>query len=197
MDRLPALIILVALLGCDEGKHKAGAEPPSRVNAAKTGVKQAATTAAFCDVHAPSDDKATAFQWPALEGGTVPPAAKSWRWVNIWATWCKPCIEEMPRLQQWQTKLAASGTQVELAFVSVDETAEAVTAYRTQHPEVPASTRLAESAKSAEWFQQLGLEGDPPIPIHVFVSPTGRVRCARSGGVREQDFALVEKLLSE
>ena len=46
------------------------------------------------------------------------------------------------------------------------------------------------------WFRDLGLIGDPPIPIHVFVDATNHVRCARAGGVREQDYAVVEKLLA-
>jgi len=33
--------------------------------------------------------------------------------------------------------------------------------------------------------------------IHIFVAPSGKVHCARAGGVREQDFAVVEKLFAE
>lgn len=25
--------------------------------------------------------------------------------INVWATWCKPCIEELPELQQFATEL--------------------------------------------------------------------------------------------
>jgi hypothetical protein len=76
----------------------------------------------------------------------------------------------------------------------VDENLADVTAFRQRHPEVPSSTRVAESAA---WFRELGLAGEPPIPIHVFVSPAGKIRCVRAGGVREQDYAVVEKLFTE
>jgi peroxiredoxin len=38
--------------------------------------------------------------------------------LNFWATWCPPCIEEMPSLDKFQRRLANSGVVV--AGVSVD-----------------------------------------------------------------------------
>src|SRR5436190_16752286 len=115
MDRLSALIVLAC--ACDNGGDKPSV-PASRVDVAKTSQRQGATVEAFCDVH-PSADKAAAFAWPASITN-APPAAKTWRWINVWATWCKPCVEEIPRLVRWKSKLAAAGRTVDLAFVSVD-----------------------------------------------------------------------------
>lgn len=39
--------------------------------------------------------------------------------LNFWATWCPPCIQEMPLLDQFQKKLKDSGVVV--LGVSVDE----------------------------------------------------------------------------
>ena len=36
--------------------------------------------------------------------------------INFWATWCVPCIEEMP----WLNKMVGQRKDVELIFVSVD-----------------------------------------------------------------------------
>jgi cytochrome c biogenesis protein CcmG, thiol:disulfide interchange protein DsbE len=38
--------------------------------------------------------------------------------LNIWATWCPPCREEMPSMERLQKKLA--GTDFRIAAVSVD-----------------------------------------------------------------------------
>ena len=62
---------------------------------------------------------------------------------------------------------------------------------------VLASTRLADPDKQGDWYVSLGLDAGAPVPIHVFVEPSGHVRCARAGGVREGDFAAIEKLFSE
>ena len=131
---------------------------------------------------------------PKLVGGTLAESTGTWRWINIWATWCKPCIEEMPRLAKWREKL---GVKYELAFVSVDENEADLAEFRKANPQTPASPRLADPAKQADWYVSLGLDGGAPVPIHIFVEPSGHVRCARAGGVREQDFAAIEKLFSQ
>jgi thiol-disulfide isomerase/thioredoxin len=191
MDRLSALIALAAL-GCDKTDAP---PPPSRVEGAAGAQKKQANTDAFCDVH-PAGDSGPALTFPPLAGGASPPAAQAghWRWVNVWATWCKPCVEEMPRLTRWREKLTGGGHPIDLVFVSVDESDADVAAFRKDHADTPPSVRLADVTpeKQAAWFTALGLDAGPPIPIHVFVSPRGH-----AAGVREQDFAAIEKLLGE
>ena len=184
---------------CADKKPAEGGDPPSRANTAKTATRQGTTAEAFCDAHFPAG-KGPALQWPAMAppgGGPAPPAlpTSGWRWINVWATWCKPCIEEMPRLRAWRDKLTAAGKPFELAFVSIDESDAEVAEFRKAHADAPPSVRLAEPAKSTAWFRELGLTGEPPIPVHFFVDPAGRVRCARAGAVREKDYEAIEKLL--
>lgn len=181
---------VLALAACG---NEAKEPPASRVDGAKVGAKQLATVEAFCDYLAKDDASGPAMSWPQLVAGEIAPAAaKGWRWLNVWATWCKPCVEELPRLGRWRPKLAG----VELTFVSIDEKQEDIDAFHKLHADAPASLRVADPEKINAWLAQLGLDGSPPIPIHVFISPTGHVRCARAGSVREQDFGVVQKLLS-
>lgn len=203
MDRLSALtwctvvVAAAAAAGCEERKQTSTGDPPSRVNASKTGTQKRASTEAFCDIYFPPG-KGPVLSWPALAGGgAAPKAPTGWRWVNVWATWCKPCVEEMPRLGTWRDRFAAAGKPFELVFVSVDETDAEIADFRKLHPDAPPSLRLADPSKMTTWFRDLGLIGDPPIPIHVFADATNHVRCARAGSVREQDYATVEKLLAQ
>jgi peroxiredoxin len=39
--------------------------------------------------------------------------------LNFWATWCPPCVEEMPSLDEFQKRLASSGVVV--LGISVDK----------------------------------------------------------------------------
>lgn len=190
MDRLSALIIAVALVGCEEhgGEHPvAGRTDTTKV------AQKAVSTDAFCDVQF-AGTSGPMFTVPPLTGGTVAASAPGWRWINVWATWCKPCVEEMARLATWRTKLGAS---YELAFISIDDNEADLAAFRQEHANAPAPVRLASTAKQAEWLASLGLDGGAPVPIHIFVEPHGHVRCARAGGVRETDFAAIQKLLAE
>lgn len=180
MDRLSALTLL-ALLSCDKGGRQE--EPASRTNAAKVITKKT-DVAAFCD-----KQPKTPFAAPPLAAGALEPA-KTWRWINVWATYCKPCIEEMPRLVKWQAKMG-----FDLQFISVDEDAQDIDAFRKLHPETPETKQLKPDTQGA-WFTQLGLDGAAPIPVHVFIDSENVVRCVRAGGVREQDLAAVEALFA-
>ena len=73
---------------------------------------------------------APGFALPNLEGATV--SLDELRGhvvlVNFWATWCKPCEDEMPAMQQLYATLQAEG--FELLAVSVDDDASLVEAFR-------------------------------------------------------------------
>ena len=196
MDRLPALIAIVGLAlapACDQK----GEEPPagSRADVGKAGARPRASAEGFCDKIYASPEQAPAFLLPPLATGTAPAApAGHWRWVNVWATWCKPCVEEMPRLERWRQQLARAGKKLDVVYLSVDENDEVTAKFHAAHPDIPKGVR-AEAKAVPAWFQSLGLDAQAPIPVHIWVDPSGRTRCIRAGGVREPDYATVEKLL--
>jgi cytochrome c biogenesis protein CcmG, thiol:disulfide interchange protein DsbE len=43
--------------------------------------------------------------------------------LNFWATWCAPCVEEMPSLVEMQRRMKAKGITVLAVSVDVDESA--------------------------------------------------------------------------
>jgi peroxiredoxin len=64
---------------------------------------------------------APAFRLPALAGGEVDLAATRGKAVllNFWATWCPPCVAEMPSLERLHRALGPEGLVV--LTVSTDE----------------------------------------------------------------------------
>ncbi len=43
--------------------------------------------------------------------------------LNFWATWCPPCVEEMPSLVEMQRRMKAKGVTVVAVSMDVDEKA--------------------------------------------------------------------------
>ena len=65
--------------------------------------------------------EAPTFRLPTLDGGAVDLAALRGKVlvVNFWATWCPPCVEEMPSLEKLHRVLGPEGLVV--LGVSADE----------------------------------------------------------------------------
>ena len=70
------------------------------------------------------------FELPLLDGGSISLEKLRGRVVvlNFWATWCKPCEDEMPAMQRLHAALA--GLEFELVAVSVDASRDDVAKYR-------------------------------------------------------------------
>lgn len=58
--------------------------------------------------------------------------------LNFWATWCPPCIEEVPSLNQFQRKFAGSGVVV--VAVSIDKNPQK---YRSFLSKIPVAFQTA------------------------------------------------------
>jgi thiol-disulfide isomerase/thioredoxin len=184
----------IALLACGESGAAAPPPPKSRFEAVTAKTPSGDALAGFCDVRAePGQGKP--FKLPPLEAGATFAAQQGPLWVNLWATWCKPCVEEMPMIGNWQKQLEGQGKRVDVRFVSVDETPELVQTFRAQHPSLPASVRLAEAAALGPLVAELGLDSGAGLPIHVFVEPSARVRCVRAGAITDSHYAIVSSLL--
>lgn len=185
-----SLVGALSLAGCD-GEPEA--PPPPRVAAVKATPATDKDLAAFCE-ELPAPDQAKMFVWPTLEGATPAPSGK-WTWVNVWATWCGPCVEEMPMLVEWQRRMEAEGASFELQFLSVDARAEDVARYKKAHSDLPIGTRVKDFAGVAPWLGQLGIDAATSIPIHFFVDAQQRLRCTRIGSVGSADYERVKALV--
>lgn len=51
--------------------------------------------------------------------------------INFWATWCPPCVEEMPSLEKLHRALASKGLKV--LAISVDQRASEVERFRKEY----------------------------------------------------------------
>lgn len=198
MDRLQPLtrihvtiavaIAATTFAGCDDGPA-ADVPPPSRVVSVAPRNVEAEP---FCDA---IRGEPRAFQMPELAEPAPARSGNGTRWINVWATWCRPCVEEIPMLLGWKDRLRRDGAPVDLVFLSVDGNAEDVTRFRGTHPDFPASARIASTDALPAWLTSIGLDEGATIPIQILVDGSDRIRCVRSGPVSESDYAAAKAVV--
>ena len=98
---------------------------------------------------------------------------------NFWATWCAPCIEEMPELSAMQADLAGRGVQI--LGIGIDSD----TNIRRFAEKYPVSyPLLVASGGALEWMRALG-NSQGGLPFTVVVDPAGTVRTRVLGRISE------------
>ena len=102
--------------------------------------------------------------------------------VNFWATWCPPCIEELPLLNAFYQQHAANGWQV--LALAVDQTA-AVQKFLQQHP-LDFLVAMA-ATEGVALSRSLG-NGPGGLPFTLVVDASGKVRDRKLGRVSPDDL---------
>ncbi len=202
MDRLRHLSLAAALAGLLAACTEEAPSAPTPRFAGVSAATQASAMTRFCDhVYPAAGSDARRYSPPAERpiAGYAPPAERPglrWKWVNLWATWCGPCVAEMPLLARWQGALATDGHAIELELVSIDED-EAALGRWVKQPRPGRVRWLASHEALGPFLRSLGLDESSAIPIHALVDPSGNLRCVRVGSVSESDFGTIKSMISD
>jgi thiol-disulfide isomerase/thioredoxin len=122
-----------------------------------------------------------------------------WVWLNLWATWCKPCLRELPLVLGFGRHLQSDGMALDNWFISLDDNPDDVTEYLSRYPEFGKdhSYRVRKPDRIAEWLQRYRLPANTSIPVSMLIMPRGKVRCIRTGSIHEGDYALIKSVLEQ
>lgn len=112
-----------------------------------------------------------------LDGSTHELADYRGRWVviNYWATWCPPCLEEMPELEHFQQQYESSGATVlgiNLEEIETEPLREFVDKLGVGYPILLAGPR-----------PPVGMPAIRGLPTTYIVSPDGAIVETRVGPV--------------
>jgi peroxiredoxin len=163
--RLPAILAALGAAAIARGDAPAAGAPP---------------------VPAPAEQRsalAPDFSRPDLSGRTIRLSDYRGKVVllNFWATWCAPCLAEVPRFSRWQSHYGGRGLQV--LGVSMDDDARpAEAAYRRYRLAYPVA--MGDATLGELYGGVLGL------PLTYIIDPAGRIVARYQG---EADLAGMER----
>lgn len=187
-----AMLLCFLVMGCDRGAPK-----QSTTSTAKGPVSDGVVTAG---------NAAPLFSFKALDGkeAALGDFAGKVVLLNFWATWCVPCVEEMPALERLQKRFAGDGLVIVSINVDPEENIEGVKQFVATNG-ISFPVLLDPNFSLAPQF---GVSG---FPESFFLDTKGRfVAVAESVGAAPtvrfvgdrawdspQFFAMVEQLLKE
>jgi thiol-disulfide isomerase/thioredoxin len=172
--RIPMLLLLASLAAC---KPEAG---PAAAPVAKPEPVRTAAPARAAAPERPS------LRIVTLDGKTFDLAEHRGKWiiVNFWATWCAPCLKEMPELSALD---AMREHIVVIGLAYEDSTVEAMQAFMKQHP-VVYPIALVDVYDPPKDFQT-----PRGLPMTYIIAPDGKVARNYTGPVTarmiEEDIA--------
>ena len=135
--RLPVLLLTALLLAAC---NKPGGETPAAPDAANEASPPPPPPSAPAAPEKPAEPANADAEYPVLalatiDGGQYDLAAHRGKWVviNFWATWCKPCVKEMPDL----SALDAMREHIEVLGLAYDDSdPKDIQAFLKDHPVV-------------------------------------------------------------
>ncbi|HEY6941056.1 TlpA disulfide reductase family protein [Dokdonella sp.] len=117
-----------------------------------------------------------------LDGKTFDLSAQRGRWVivNFWATWCSPCIKEMPDISAWVGAHAKEASAIGIAWEDTER--EEIDAFVKKHP---VSYALAQG----DVYNPLpDFEVPRNLPLTYVIAPDGTVAKKFTGPITGDDL---------
>lgn len=102
--------------------------------------------------------------------------------INFWATWCKPCLEEMPMLIKVQKKYASNGVQI--VGIALDSAAKVQEFAKTLGVDYPL---VLGSLETIELTRKIG-NATGGLPYTVVLNRAGNIVKTRLGGISEAEL---------
>lgn len=184
---LPVALLALVLAGCgqpDAGAPAAPSSPPQA--AAPADAPDTAPDAATGGAVAKTADMPR-FQAKAVDGREYDLASHRGQWVvvNFWATWCGPCLQEMPELSALHA-MRGNVEVVGLAYEDIEP--DEMRAFLDKHPVAYPIVILDPYNPPADFATPRGL------PMTYLIAPDGKVARQFLGPV---DAQKIEQAITE
>ncbi len=124
----------------------------------------------------------------ALKAMLAAPSAKP-RLYNFWATWCGPCVAELPAL----TAFAKDHPEIDVVLVNVDMASireSKVAPFLVKRGVTGVTSLQLDTADPAGELPKILADWPDTIPVSLFVKPDGTRAKQFNGAVRAEDLQI-------
>jgi thiol-disulfide isomerase/thioredoxin len=119
--------------------------------------------------------------------------------VNVWATWCKPCVEEFPDIIKLAEEYQQNGSAIEFIAVSADypdEVDSLIIPFLKKFPSVPFKIYVADFESQDEFISAFDSSWSGAIPATFIYNDAGKKQQFLTGQHSYQQFKEeIEKVL--
>lgn len=106
------------------------------------------------------------------------PSSDSIYFFNFWATWCRPCIDEIPDMEKFAAKYA--NQKVKLVFINVDFPqqfrSKVVPFVAQQRLKSPVWMLNPQGLRTSQWLSKIETNWQGSIPATLIVAPAQSFR---------------------
>lgn len=91
--------------------------------------------------------------------------------INFWATWCKPCIEELPNFEALQKQYAGKPVQVILVSLDFAKDLEKKVIPFVNRRQLQSTVFLLDEPDQNAWIDTIDPSWSGAIPATLFINP--------------------------
>ena len=111
-----------------------------------------------------------------------------WLMLNLWATWCAPCVAELPTLERFAYAKHFPNLAVAAVSLDVDKTGEEINAFLAQRNIGPFAAYRDTTHAMETALRSIGL------PMTYLIDPMGKIVATYRGSANWADPAVVQDL---
>lgn len=106
--------------------------------------------------------------------------------INFWATWCGPCVEELPYFNQIAKEYQEAGLTV--MFVSLDFKEASLVSFLSTHEFEGEVVFLSDGLRDPDWIEQLTPAWSGAIPATLAVNPETEANAFHEGSFTYEEL---------
>ena len=135
-------------------------------------------------------------KWPEFEERYLNPKDDTVRVLNLWATWCRPCVEELPYFEDANREYAPRKVKVVLVSVDFSSDYDSKLLPFLKKKKIASEVVLLDEQDANAWIDKISPEWSGAIPATLILNPEKGIHTFKEGSFeREELFNLIEKSL--